>query len=60
MAWLSQAPEHDAEHGEADESGNGSGIALEITRHAAKAADPGECPLDNSALGHSQVFYKGY
>ncbi len=51
MAWLRQAAEHDADHGEADEGGNGSGIALEIARHAAKAADPGERRLHDPALG---------
>jgi len=51
MAWLRQAAKHDADHGEADESGNRSGVALEIARHAAKAADPGECSFHDPALG---------
>jgi len=30
MAWSGQSPEHDADHGEANEGGGGSGIALEV------------------------------
>ena len=51
MTWLRQAAEHYADHGETDEGGNSSAIALEIARHAAKAADPGECSLHDPALG---------
>ena len=53
MTWLRQAAEHDADHGEADEGGDGCGIALKVARHAAKAADPGECSLYDPALGQN-------
>jgi hypothetical protein len=46
-----EPPEHDADHGEADEGGDGSGVALEVARQAAKAADPGEGSFDDPALG---------
>src|SRR4029077_794923 len=35
MSWFGQASEHDADHGETDESGGGSCIALEVARQAA-------------------------
>jgi len=51
MNWPGQASEHDADHGEPDEGGDGSGIALEVARQAAVVADPGEGALDDPALG---------
>jgi len=45
MTWLRQAAEHGADHCKTDEGANGSTLALEIARHAAKTADPGECSL---------------
>ena len=51
MGCPCQASEHDADHGEADEGGDGAGVALEIARQAAIAADPGESALDDPALG---------
>ena len=51
MSWSGQASEHDSDHGEADEGGDGSGIALEIACQTAVAADPCECTLDNPSLG---------
>ena len=51
MSWPGQASEHDADHGEADEGGDGSGVALEVAREAAIAADPGEGALDDPSLG---------
>jgi hypothetical protein len=51
MGWLGQASEHDADHGETDEGGGGSGVTLEVARQAAVVADPGEGALDDPALG---------
>ena len=50
MAWLGQAFEHEADHGEADEGGDRSGVAFEIAGQAPIAADPGEGPLDDPSL----------
>ena len=49
-AWLGQAFEHDADHGEAHECGDGCGVAFEIAGQAAIAADPGEAALDDPSL----------
>ena len=51
MVWSGQATQHDADHGEAEEGGDGSGVALEVAGQAAVAADPGEGALDDPALG---------
>src|SRR5260370_34052915 len=51
MSWFGQASEHDADHGETDESGGGSCIALEVARQAAVSTDPGEGAFDDPALG---------
>ena len=51
MRWPGQAPEHDADHGEADEGGNGSRVALEVARKAAVVTDPCEGSLDDPTLG---------
>jgi len=51
MAWLRQAAEHDADHSETDEGGASPAVALEVTRHAAKTADPRECSFHDPALG---------
>ena len=37
-----QAPKHDADHGETDEGGDCSGIALESSSETTEAADPGD------------------
>ena len=47
---MCEAPEHDADHGKADEGYDGSGIALEIGNRATISADPGESPFDYPAL----------
>ena len=47
--WQCQAPEHDADHGEAEEGDDGSGIALEVADKPAVAADPGEEVFDDPA-----------
>lgn len=52
MIWSGQASEHDSDHGEADESGGGSGIALEVARQASVVTDPGQGSLDDPAFGH--------
>jgi hypothetical protein len=51
MGWPGQAAEHEPDHGEPDEGGDGAGVALEIARQAAVAADPGERALDDPTLG---------
>ena len=51
MEWPGQASEHDADHGETDECGDGTGIALEVARQATVSADPGKRALDDPALG---------
>ena len=51
MVWAGQAAQHDADHGEAEEGGDGSGVALEVAGQAAIAADPGEGALDDPAFG---------
>ena len=56
MTWPCQASEHDADHGEPDEGGDGSRISLEITRQAAIAADPGQGSFDDPSLGQDDEF----
>jgi hypothetical protein len=51
MAWAGQSAQHDADHGEAEERGNGPGVTLEVAGQAAVAADPGKGALDDPALG---------
>jgi hypothetical protein len=36
----SKSPEHDADHGEADECGNGRSVAFEVASQATVTADP--------------------
>src|SRR5262249_16659450 len=43
--------QHDADHGEADEGGDGSGVALEITCQAPETAEPSKRAFDDPALG---------
>ena len=50
MAWPGQASQHDADHGEAEEGGDGSRVTLEITGQASVAADPGKGALDDPAF----------
>jgi len=49
-----QAPQHDADHGEADECRDGSGIALEIPCETTAAADPGDRSLDDPSLRYDR------
>ena len=51
MSWFGQASEHDADHGESEEGGDGSGVALEVAGQSAVAADPGKGALDDPAFG---------
>lgn len=51
MVWAGEAAQHDADHGEAEEGGDGSGVALEVAGQAAVAADPGKGALDDPAFG---------
>jgi hypothetical protein len=45
--WPCQSFEHDADHGEADEGGDGSRVAFEVAGEATIAADPGERAFDD-------------
>ena len=47
----SDSPEHDADHGEADEGDGGSCIALEVPGEATATADPGEDAFHDPAFG---------
>jgi hypothetical protein len=51
MSWPGQSFEHDADHGETNEGGCGSGVALEVAREATVAADPAQRALDDPAFG---------
>jgi len=51
MIWSGQAPEHDSDHGETDESRGGSGVALEVSGEASVVTDPGQGPFDDPAFG---------
>lgn len=51
MGCPGQAAEHESDHGETDEGGDGAGVALEVARQSAVAADPGKRALDDPALG---------
>ena len=51
MIWSGQAPEHDADHCETDESRGGSGVALEVSGEASVVTDPGQGPFDDPAFG---------
>jgi hypothetical protein len=51
MGWWGQATQHDADHGEAGEGRDGSGVPLEVAGQAAIAADLGKSTLDDPSLG---------
>ena len=53
MSWPGQASEHDADHGETNEGGGGSRVALEVAREATVVADPCERALDDPAFGQN-------
>ena len=53
-SWLEicgEPPEHDTDHGEADEGGDSHSVTLEVASQAAIATDPGERPFDNPPFG---------
>ena len=55
-SWLEicgEPPEHDADHGEADESDGGVRIALEVPGETTATTDPCEGALDDPALGQN-------
>ena len=54
MDWPGQASEHDADHGEADEGGDGHSVTLEVASQPAIATDPGEGPFDNPPFGQDR------
>src|SRR6184192_899279 len=56
MSCPGQASEHDADHGQSDEGGDGAGVSLEIARQAAIAADPGQGSFDDPSLGQDDEF----
>ena len=49
MVW-GEPPEHDADHGKADEGGGGSGITLEVAGEPAASADPSKGSLDHPSF----------
>ena len=51
MVCSGHSAQHDADHGEAEEGGDGSGVAFEVAGQTAVAADPGKGALDDPALG---------
>lgn len=53
MRWSGQASAHDADHGETDEGGDGSRVALEVAREAPIVADPRQGSLDDPTLGEN-------
>ncbi len=53
MVCSGQPAQHDADHGEAEEGGDGSGIAFEVAGETAVAADPGKGALDDPAFGQN-------
>ena len=56
MSCPGKASEHNADHGEPDEGGNGARVSLEVTCQAAIAADPGQGSFDDPALGQDNEF----
>src|SRR4030081_1676816 len=44
-------PEHDADHGEADEGGSFASVTFEVLGESTAVADSGEGPFDDPALG---------
>jgi len=53
MGWLGQASEHETDHGETYEGGDGASVALEIARQAPVSTDPRERALDDPAFGQN-------
>ena len=57
MSCPGQASEHDADHGEADEGGDGACVSLEIACQTAIAADPRERAFDDPAFGQDDESF---
>ena len=53
MGWPGQASEHETDHGETDEGGDGSGVTLEIACQSAISTEPREGALDDPAFGNN-------
>lgn len=53
MSWPGQASEHDSDHSEAYESGDGASVAFEVAGQAAVSTDPGERAFDDPAFGEN-------
>lgn len=53
MGCPGQASEHETDHGETDEGGDGSGVTLEIACQSAISTDPREGALDDPAFGNN-------
>ena len=47
----SKSPEHDADHGEANECSDGRCVAFEVASQATIATDPGERPFNDPPFG---------
>ena len=58
MTWSGQSSEHEADHGEADESLDAARVALEVARQPPVMADPGQGALDDPALGQHDELVK--
>ena len=56
MSCAGKASQHDADHGQPDESSDGAGVSLEITCQAAVAADPGQGSFDDPAFRQEDEF----
>jgi hypothetical protein len=56
MSYPGQASEHDADHCEPNEGGNGASMSFEVACQTAIAADPRQRALDNPTLGQDDKF----
>jgi hypothetical protein len=56
MSWLSQAAQHNADHGKAHEGSDSAGVTLEVACQAAIAADPSQGPLNDPTFGQDDEF----
>jgi hypothetical protein len=52
-----EPPEHDADHVETNEGSDGSGVVLEITRHAAITVNPGTGSVNDPSFGQGLESY---
>ena len=49
--YLQQVPEHDTDHGEAEECSNGRCVAFEVASQATVTTDPRERTFDDPPFG---------